>query len=148
MVRILLILLLFPSLAFGGTFEWDANTEPDLAGYRIYCEGTKLYDLALIDNISLRYVKDGSYTIRAFDVYGNESEDSNAVIVTAYYYNTVRYDYETDIVKRLIYKGEHTDQNASVGDVNWIITHYYYVGDVLSYTRTRTTSWTLRTVGW
>ena len=146
--RVLAILLLLPAVLFGGTFQWDENTESDLAGYRIYHEGTLLYTVAHpADHVSVVDIPNGYYTATAFDTIGNESEHTEPILIAGYYYNTTKYDYDT-IYVRLIYKGEHTDQTASVDDTNWIITRYYYDGDVLSYSRTRTTSWTLRTVGW
>lgn len=71
------------------TLAWDANTEPDLAGYRIFkhAEGGS-YDYANPDwqgtattcSISAP-LQDTTYyfVARAFDASGNESGDSNEV---------------------------------------------------------------------
>ena len=140
--------ILSATFTSAGTFQWDENTESDLGGYRIYLQNVELYDIPPSDHLSVPSTPDGFYVITAYDVYGNESEPSNEILIAGYYYNSIRYDYETSIVKRLIYKGEHTQHDASVDDVNWVITKYYYNGDVVSHMRIRTTSWTLRAVGW
>ena len=36
LLGIIAILLLWSAYCFAATFAWDANTEPDLAGYRLY----------------------------------------------------------------------------------------------------------------
>ena len=137
-LRIILLVLLFPVLVFAaGTFEWDASTEA--TGYEIYYEGVKVYDLGPVTSVSLQKVLDGRYTIR--DSVG----ESNEVLVVAYYYNATRWDWDDN---RISYRGQHTQDNASIDDLNWEITKYYYDGDILSYTRTRTTSWTNRAIGW
>ena len=61
------------------------------------------------------------------------------------YFKATRYDY---VDSQLVYKGQHTQQDASVDDLNWIITKYYYDSGMLVMTRIRTTSWTLRDQGW
>jgi hypothetical protein len=89
--KVLLLLVLFLSPAtvahcFDLSFAWDANTEPDLAGYRVFYreegqnydynnpdwEGTEttctIYDL---DDNAIYY-----FVSRAYDIYGNESENS------------------------------------------------------------------------
>lgn len=87
----LFILLFVCSVSCGLTqsFQWDANTEPDIAGYRIFSrwewstydyenpnwEGTDTHAVisGLPDGIDLHFVA------RAYDIYGNESEDSNEI---------------------------------------------------------------------
>ena len=97
-VTILAILLLVPALAFAGadiTFEWDGNTEADLAGYRIYQSaqsdtyiyGTdspnKVVDISRGPNpggteTATIYVEDGTWfwVATAYDTEGNESDPS------------------------------------------------------------------------
>jgi hypothetical protein len=68
------------------SFEWSPNTEPDLAGYRIFCrEQSQSYDYAHpswegTDTYSTIYNLDESkshcFVVRAFDTEGFESENS------------------------------------------------------------------------
>ncbi|MEA1947795.1 MAG: fibronectin type III domain-containing protein, partial [Thermodesulfobacteriota bacterium] len=89
--KVLLLFIMFISLANVAhclelSFAWDANTEPDLDGYRIFyrLEGQN-YDynnpawetietsctiFGLDDNTSYYFVS------RAYDIYGNESVNS------------------------------------------------------------------------
>jgi len=99
MIRYLLYtcaaLLIFISLAFGlpGVTEkqvvWDANTEEDLAGYRLYYRAEiEIYSDAryyLIpvgtENYSTKDMPFDTYLVlTAFDNDGNESEFSNEVL--------------------------------------------------------------------
>jgi len=81
--------------AFAGsaiTFEWDANTEVDLAGYRLY-QSTASGEYAFGDGQqvatipagtetgTLDNVPDGTYywVLTAYDDQGNESDPSNEV---------------------------------------------------------------------
>jgi len=85
---VLFTLLLSPNIAhcFNLSFAWDANTEPDLAGYRVYYrEEGQNYDFdypdwegtettctiyGLYDNKTYYFVA------KAYDIYDNESESS------------------------------------------------------------------------
>ena len=68
---------------------WDRNTEPDLAGYRIYralAGGAfeKLADVSQIPSYSDRKVEHGKtyrYAVSAVDQTGNESAQTQAVEV-------------------------------------------------------------------
>ena len=90
--------LLFATLAFAGTsvtFEWDANTETDLAGYRLYQSttlGTYVFGagnevaeiLVGTETVILEDILSGTYfwVLTAFDTGGNESGPSNEVTAT------------------------------------------------------------------
>jgi len=154
------VLCLVPSIANGlrgATFAWDYDDPPsDLAGFRLYAgieSGNYLYKVADITDINAREITvtnlpEGHwyFAMTAYDTETLESGYSNEVILAAYYYNTIRYDYNGD--GTLAYKGEHTDQNASVDDPNWIITKYFYSGGMMTHMRIRITSWTDRSSGW
>ena len=83
------ILVLWSSTAWGATLTWNANSEPDLAGYRVYqcsqqpCTSTsgKASSLATLGkvtsfNIGLPPVTQ-YYFITAYDFSNNESGSSN-----------------------------------------------------------------------
>jgi len=151
LVALLVLLFVFPSHA--ATIWWDANTEPDLAGYRLYYGPTQgQWDTLIVTvlapqtSVILSELPEGYYVLKAYDTEGLESGPSNEVLLAAYYYNSIRYDYDKS--GRIMYKGEHTEQDASVSDTNWIISRYYYTGGMVMQVRRRTTSWTNRTQGW
>jgi len=95
---IFIILIFFSTMALAGssvTFEWDANTEPDLAGYRLYQATTSgqytfgdgnqvAIILAGTETVTLPDVPDGTYywVATAYDLQGLESEPSNEVSAT------------------------------------------------------------------
>lgn len=95
---IFIIILLLPiSTAFGAdvTFEWDPNTETDLAGYRLYQSDTSgVYTYgdgnqvetipAGTETVTLYGVPDGTWywVLTAYDTSGNESGPSNEVTDT------------------------------------------------------------------
>lgn len=71
-----------------GILAWNANTEPDLAGYRIYrrTSSTSYSLLTTVPSTTTSYSATGLlsgttyiFTIRAYDSAGNESLDSNEV---------------------------------------------------------------------
>lgn len=87
---LLFFLLAVPAILAGATVEvsWNANTEPDLAGYTVYKSsdgsvwtfvGTTQATLYDIDNVS-----DGMwyFAVTAFDTAGNESAKSTPVSLT------------------------------------------------------------------
>ena len=86
-----LIFFLGVSVALAGdvSFMWDANTEPDLAGYRLFMhvEGTQYdYTNPAIEcttvGASVTNLLDGHtyyFVLRAFDTEGLESGNSNEV---------------------------------------------------------------------
>ncbi len=92
------IFLLFATLAFAGTsvtFEWDANTETDLAGYRLYQSttvgvytfgsGNEAAEILVgTETVMLENIPSGTYfwVVTAYDTEGNESLPSNEVTVT------------------------------------------------------------------
>jgi len=88
LIAIALLLLCFtPADAAYLDLAWDANTEPDLAGYRLYY-GTasgEYVDSIYVGNITT-YRLDGLLegvmyyiAVTAYDVYGNESDFSDEV---------------------------------------------------------------------
>jgi hypothetical protein len=92
-VRVIVgVLLLWSSVAGAATLTWDSNSEPDLAGYRIYqcrllpcttSSGTLLVTLGAGTSFNIgtpaiiQY-----YFITAFDAANNESGSSNFVVVS------------------------------------------------------------------
>ena len=88
---ILAMVLFFVGPAFAASnvsFQWDPNTESDLAGYKLY-QGTSsgLYDSVVADipagteTVTLFDVPDGTYfwALTAYDLDDNESGYSNEV---------------------------------------------------------------------
>lgn len=82
----LLFLILLPLNLLAQNLQWDANDEPDLAGYRIYA-GANSGDYALLQEVgritkfALTF-KDGLgrfFVVAAYDNNGNESSYSNEV---------------------------------------------------------------------
>jgi subtilase family serine protease/fibronectin type 3 domain-containing protein len=64
------------------SLTWTKNSEPDLAGYNLYRDNVKLNQVVLTGDAYLdEGLKEGaySYTVKAVDLGGNESEPSNAV---------------------------------------------------------------------
>ena len=86
-----LAILLIPTLCFAATnvtLKWDANTETDLAGYRIYRSLTSGAGYSQVGEVAApitefvdQNIQDGTYfwVATAFDTSGNESGYSNEV---------------------------------------------------------------------
>ena len=88
------VLVLWAGTAWGATLTWNANSEPDLAGYRVYqcslqpCTPESSNDTLLVTlgkgtsfNIGTPAVT-RYYFIRAYDFANNESDNSNVVTFT------------------------------------------------------------------
>ena len=100
-ILLLFFLLIFfassQGYALDVTFEWDANTEPDLAGYRLYyktgssgapydgtgaTEGNSPTDAGNVTTYTLQGLTDGIdyfFVVTAYDTEGLESDYSNEV---------------------------------------------------------------------
>ena len=92
---IISLVLGFASFAYAAsnvTFEWDANSESDLAGYRLYQsqasgdytfgDGNQVATItAGTETVTISGVADGTYywVLTAYDTDGNESGPSNEV---------------------------------------------------------------------
>ena len=95
------VLGLFVCHAMDVTLQWDANTEPDLAGYKVYYDvdsgdpyvGTgspvdlplaqdENPDSALVE-YTLRDITDSYIAVTAYDDVGRESDYSNEVYATS-----------------------------------------------------------------
>jgi len=89
------VLVLWSSTAGGATLTWNANSEPDLAGYRIYqcslrpCTQSSGHALLLAStfgtgtSITIATPTVAQYFfVTAYDLANNESEGSNVVTFT------------------------------------------------------------------
>jgi hypothetical protein len=86
------VLVLWSGAAWGATLTWDANTEPNLAGYRIYhCSGlpctlkagASLLGMVGINETSLNIGTPAMiqyYFVTAFDSANRESASSSVVV--------------------------------------------------------------------
>jgi len=91
LITILALLFATSASAAEVTFEWDANTEADLAGYKLYASKVSgEYDPAVAIDVGnvvthkLTDVADGKWhwVLTAYDTGGNESVFSNEVSLT------------------------------------------------------------------
>ena len=88
------MILILPAIAFADVqlhFEWDPNVEPDIAGYRVFSrpdngeydysdpawEGEESFCSLFVDGAATHF-----FVVRAFDLDGFESDDSNEVMYT------------------------------------------------------------------
>lgn len=92
-IRIALLLLIFASLSWAQAptkFTWTANTETDLAGYRVYkcslspcikTNGVKIGEVGVSASPSFPIPSgaEGFVFVTAFDKTGNESGPSNTI---------------------------------------------------------------------
>ena len=82
-ISFFLVLFLFPVSAFCGevTFTWDTNTEPDIAGYKVYYgtssgDYTQSVDVGNTTGYTQTGIQDGVtyyFASTAYDTAGNES---------------------------------------------------------------------------
>ncbi len=92
LIGIWLLLSLFPvaAAAQSVTLVWDANTEPDLAGYCVYVWNwnSKLYSKTNVGHVTTHKVselkpgKNYFFAVTAYDISENESSFSNEVSAT------------------------------------------------------------------
>lgn len=96
-VALLFLLLATPSNAYDVVIAWDANSEPDLAGYVLYVDdGTTQMPYEYVDDYPLENIdpenprakiadlqNDTAYyfVVTAYDTDGNESDYSNEICV-------------------------------------------------------------------
>jgi fibronectin type 3 domain-containing protein len=88
-IALALLLVSVATAASNVTFEWDANSENDLAGYRLYQSNRSgVYNQSPIsvipagtETVVVQDIPDGTYfwVLTAFDNGGNESNRSNEV---------------------------------------------------------------------
>ena len=67
------------------TLKWDASTDNiQVKGYEIYRDGIKLTATTKLEYINTGLIpgKTYTYTVKAYDIVGNKSDDSNALNVT------------------------------------------------------------------
>jgi hypothetical protein len=78
----LLLALLLPAVAGAVTITWTANTEPDVAGYRVYRNGAQVAQVAdpkavSWSNSTIAKACADVWQLSAYDACGNESELSD-----------------------------------------------------------------------
>lgn len=88
MFRRIAAFLLIALTSFGAPEEvqllWDANTEPDLAGYRLRMGGApgrveRVIDVGLVTNATVTITNLTYFTLTAYNWVGLESEPSNEI---------------------------------------------------------------------
>lgn len=89
-LAILVLSLTVTTASYAGSVSlaWDANTEEDLVGYRIFCrqlgqeydyESPAWEGIETTCTVTIDDIRDFQFVARAYDEDGNESEDSNEV---------------------------------------------------------------------
>jgi len=152
--KLILFILLFASPALAFTLEWEHDCV-DAIGFNLYRNEAIIATVLCPEtSATLGELNPGKYFVVAYNDTGESppsgplwlSDASNTISLTAYSYNSTKYDYNSSGL--IIYKGEHTAQDALDSDTEWTITKYYYTNNVVVGIRVRTTSWTDRAVGW
>jgi len=127
---IVFAVILIASAAYSQTLVWDDNK---VKIGSVNCPATSIA-------IS---PADGYYTVTAEN---EDGESDFSEILAAFFFNSIKYDY---VDNRVLYKGQHTNHDATETDANWVITKYYYgTTGVIIAMRIRTTSWENRAIGW
>jgi len=130
-MKVLMILLASAIISVGGpgyvsagevTLQWDANTEPDLAGYKIYYgSSTGVYDgtLAIVDGMSKPSPIDvGNVTTVTIDL-----PNGTWFFVATAYDNEVpslESDYSNEVFKRISNGAPAAPQNFIEKLIAWI----------------------------
>jgi len=88
----ILIILLYTTICFGGeiTLAWDANSESNIKGYKIYYGPAshtynKNIDTGKVTTYTVNNIPSGEklyYAVTAYDTSNNESDYSNEVFYT------------------------------------------------------------------
>lgn len=145
---IVFAVILIASAAYSQTLVWDHDCI-DTTGFNVYFSPSSGDNKVKIGSVNCPATSiaispaDGYYTVTA----ENENGESDfSEILAAFFFNSIKYDY---VVNRLLYKGQHTNHDATETDANWVITKYYYgTTGVIIAMRIRTTSWENRAIGW
>ncbi|MEI2462824.1 transglycosylase domain-containing protein [Bacillales bacterium AN1005] len=66
----------------GSTIAWSKSGEKDVIGYRVYQNGKKVASIKASDTLSFK-ASSGSYVVKAVDIAGKESSNSNKIDVAS-----------------------------------------------------------------